>query len=165
MLPKPLLPHLMSVIFPAKQLSQDQHGIRQRRQGEGAQSACLPAQTTSNGTAGHRRVSHRNVLALLPTTYTLNRHNEPNKNTPSNAEAEHLNWANAGTGTDTNPYQAGRQAPPTLRLQLPQHLKCQIRLNYLTLRRRRRQFMSSSGEILIGIDSPPGLPRRLRHRL
>lgn len=145
-------------------MSAAQHGIR--RAYTDSHPACLPKRPLTAPQA--IEASHRSVLAGAPSlpSYTLNRHNEPNKNTPSNA-AQHLNWAKARRArTKAQTQIPSRHLPtylpssPSLSitatcLQLPQHLKCQIRLNYLTLRRRRRQFMRSSGEILIGIDSPP----------
>lgn len=186
---RPCMPHLLFLLLillllpspaasacyrPAKQMSAAQHGIRR------AYTDCLPASVLpclpKRPLTAPQAIEapHRSVLAGAPSlpSYTLNRHNEPNKNTPSNA-AQHLNWAKARQArTKAQTQIPSRHLPtylpsspslppsPSLSitatcLQLPQHLKCQIRLNYLTLRRRRRQFMRSSGEILIGIDSPP----------
>lgn len=77
---------------PAKQMSTAQHGIR--RAYTDAHPACLPKRPLTAPQA--IEASHRSVLAGAPSlpSYTLNRHNEPNKNTPSNA-AQHLNWAKA----------------------------------------------------------------------
>lgn len=81
---------------PAKQMSAAQHGIR-RAYTDCLPASVLPCQPKRPLTAPQAiEASHRSVLAGAPSlpSYTLNRHNEPNKNTPSNA-AQHLNWAKA----------------------------------------------------------------------